>query len=1115
MTISPRRFGSLFVLAAAFLLLQSAAVAQVSYASINGTVHDASSAVIPGATVLLHNTRTGVDTRTTTNERGIYVVLNILPGAYTLEATKEGFSTSRMEPFTLVVNQNAIFDFELAVGGVQQSVTVDAVGTQVQSATAELGSVLTQRQVIDLPSGRSIQNLMRLTPGVTNVSTGQSSIPAVNGQINRSSMFMLDGASNQATFFSNLALNPIMEAVEEFKVQSHNDSAEFGGVMGGVINTATKAGTNDPHGQAWWLIQNDAFNARNTFNATVAPFKVHTLGSVFGAPVWLPKIYNGRNRTFFFFGYQYTQNHAPALSYFRVPTPANLAGDLSDWPKQIYNPLTTRANPSAAGTFIRDPFPGNQIPASMITPGLLYFAKTFLPPPEYTGVADRNAINRAPNTSKAQSFNIRGDHKFSERDTIMGRYSATFNPSINAINIPAMQRNANARAHQIATSWSHTFGPTSVLQAQFGHVVQWSENYDAFINPGGDFATKVGLSSNVMTPYQVGVTLLPGLNVANFWSSPENYSHQVNADNYSGKVNYFKLVGSHTLKMGGEYTRVGYSNFIETTGINFADAQTADPSRIATTGSSLASYLLGFPDSATRRDIIETMPRWAGVMGFYFQDGWKATSKLTINLGLRYDRTFTPSAGTEAQNNNKMGDMDFQRGIYILQAVAPPCSTVGHFPCIPTPAGAAAGWLPANVQVSPNGKILQDTTMNFQPRVGFAYRQGPKTAIRGSMGVFFDNYSGVTQIARNPIGTWPSLGFQSASNINYPTPTQVVPVVSYANPLPSASLPLADPFAQSAYFFDPNWKNAYSIQWNFGVQREIGNGLLATMNYVGSGSHRTDMGGRYGMATTPGPGDYHLRMPFPYMTVPVSWDRSWGNSNYHGLQTSLERRFAQGLAFTAQYTWSKAIDPGSSGFFGVEGNSIQNPYNSRPDRSVASFDVTHNAVLSWVYDLPVGKGKLLHTGSRAVDYIVGNWQLNGIADLRSGIPFNLTVSGDIANTGNSGYMRPDVVGDWHIDNPTPAKWFNTAAFKAPAAFTFGNAGRNILRTDAVHRFDMSAFRKFPITERIAVEFRAEAYNIFNTVTYNAPTADVANINFGKVTSAMASRSMQLSARVRF
>ena len=169
-------------------------------------------------------------------------------------------------------------------------------------------------------------------------------------------------------------------------------------------------------------------------------------------------------------------------------------------------------------------------------------------------------------------------------------------------------------------------------------------------------------------------------------------------------------------------------------------------------------------------------------------------------------------------------------------------------------------------------------------------------------------------------------------------------------------------------------------------------------------------------------------------------------------------RLYEGLAFTAQYTWSKAIDPGSSGFFGVEGNSIQNPYNSRPDRSVASFDVTHNAVLSWVYDLPVGKGKLLHTGSRAVDYIVGNWQLNGIADLRSGIPFNLTVSGDIANTGNSGYMRPDVVGDWHIDNPTPAKWFNTAAFKAPAAFTFGNAGRNILRTDAVHRFDMSAFR---------------------------------------------------------
>lgn len=1105
------------VTAAVGILLFNAAPAraQLSTAQVRGVVRDNSGAVVPDALILLRNTATSVETRTITNEQGLYVILNILPGTYTIEASKAGFATSRREPFTLVVNQVSVFDFQLPVGGVQESVTVEAVGNQVQSATAELGAVLTQKQVIDLPSGRNIQNLMRLTPGVTAVSTGQSNVPTVNGQINRSSMFLLDGAGNHATYFSNLALNPIMETVEEFKVQSHNDSAEFGGVMGGVINAATKSGTNELHGQVWEIVRNDALNARNTFDAYVNPFKGQTFGGIAGGPVWIPKIYNGRNRTFFFFGYQYDQTHSPARSYIRVPTPANLAGDLSDWPKQIYNPLTTRPNPAQPGTFLRDPFPANQIPVSLMNPGMVYFAQTVLPNPEYTGVADRNAINRMPNNSRTQSLNIRGDHKFSDRDTITARYSGNYSSGTGAINIPSQVRDNNVRAHNLSGSWVHTFGPSAVLQTQFGRLIAWTENYDHYRSLPADFATKVGLSSNILTPYQSSMLLLPGLNIAGYFNSNENFHHQTNTNNYSGKAGFSKLAGSHTLKLGGEYTRVGYDNMVENTNTGFANAQTADPSRIGTTGGALASFLLGTPDSATRRDAIETIPRFAGVMGLYFQDSWKATSRLTVNLGLRYDRTFTPSAGTPDKNNDKIGDMDFQRGIYILQAMAPPCSEVGKFPCIPAPAGAPAGWLPKNVVLSPNGKILQDTTKNFQPRVGLAYRIGPRTAIRSAIGVFFDNYSGVTQIARNPIGTWPSLGFQSASNLNYPTPTQVLPSVTASNPLPSASLPLADPFKQTAYFFDPNWKNAYSTQWNFGVQHELKSGMLATVNYVGSESHRTDVGGRYGMAVIPGPGNFRDRMPYPYMQVPTSWDRSWGNANYNALQASLERRYAHGLAFTASYNYSKAIDPGSSGFFGVEGNSIQNPYNMRADRSVSSYDVTHNVVLSWVYDLPFGKDKSFRTGNRVVDYITGNWQINGIADLRSGIPVNLTVSGDIANTGNVNYMRPNVIGDWHLDNPSPAKWFNTAAFNAPTAFTFGNAGRNILRSDAVHRFDMSVFRKFPIRERAYAEFRAEAYNVFNSVTYNAPTADFASVNFGKVLSAMAARSMQLSARIYF
>jgi hypothetical protein len=392
---------------------------------------------------------------------------------------------------------------------------------------------------------------------------------------------------------------------------------------------------------------------------------------------------------------------------------------------------------------------------------------------------------------------------------------------------------------------------------------------------------------------------------------------------------------------------------------------------------------------------------------------------------------------------------------------------------------------------------------------------GAKTVIRGSSGIFFDNYSGVTQLARNFIGTWPSLGFQSAANLNYPVTGQTAPAITAINPLPSAVLPLADPFVQTAYFGDPNWKNAYSIQWNLGIQRQVTSSMLFTANYVGSGSHRTTVGGRYNVAVTPGPGNFKARSPFPYMPVPTSWDRSWGNANYNSLQTSLERRWSSGLAFTVSYTWSKAIDPGSSGFFGVEGNSIQNPYNMRPDRSVTSYDIPHNLVMSWVYDLPFGKGKALRSGNRVIDYAIGGWQVNGIADVRSGTPVNLTVSGDIANTGNVGYMRPNVTGDWRVENPTTARWFNTAAFASPAVFTFGNVGRNVMRTDGVHRFDMSVFRRIPINERISAQLRVEGYNVFNTVTYGAPTAEFTSVNFGKVLSAQASRSLQIGARIFF
>ncbi|MFN7934739.1 MAG: TonB-dependent receptor [Bryobacteraceae bacterium] len=1102
------------LIAVAGVLLPTATNAQVSTAALNGTVTDSTGAIVPEAALILRNTQTGVETRTTTNAQGVYVILNILPGKYVLEAGKQGFSSSRMEEFALVVNQRSVFDFHLEVGKVQEAVTVEAVGAQLQSATAELGSVLTRQQVVDLPLGRNIQNMMRLTPGVTAIGTGQSSIPSVNGQINRSSMYMLDGVNNQATFFSNLALNPIIETIEEFKVQSHNDSAEVGGVMGGIINTTTKSGTNELHGNVYSIEQNDAFNARNTFLASVAPFKGHTFGGTAGGPLIIPKVYNGKNKTFFFGGYQRFYSVGPAQSTLRVPTPANLQGDMSDWPQQIYDPFSTRANPD--GTFVRDPFSGNRIPASRLNPGMVYFAQTVLPPIEPTGIANQNAWNRTRVQTWQHSINGRVDHRFSDKDAIWVRYSGYFNPGKGAASLPSQGRVSDGRAHNLAANWVRTFGPTAVFQYQFGRVFQWSGSTDHYKSIPSDFATKVGYSANVITPYQDGNTYFPGFNPAGFFSSQEQWNVSRTGDSWHHRSSYSKLVGSHMFKFGAEYNRVQWYYENGVTSIGFANQGTADPLRIGNTGSPLASFLLNVPDSATRRDIIETMPWWGGTIGFYAQDSWKATNRLTVNLGLRYDRTFIPTAGTADRNNNFAGNMDFLSGTYILQVPAPPCGAGNQKGgCIPTPAGAPAGWLPDHVVVAEGGKVWHDTKLNFMPRLGLAYRLGSKTVLRVSSGVFFDNFSGITQLARNFIGTYPALGWQSAANLNYASAGQLTPNTSGLNPLPSATLPVSNPFSQSTYSGDPNWKNAYSIQWNGGFQHQLTREFLLSVNYVGSGTRRTTIGGRYGGAMTPGPGRWQDRAPFPYMiSPPSSFDRSWGTANYHGLQTSFERRWSSGMAFTAAYTWSKAIDAGSSGFFGVEGNSIQNPYNMRPDRSVSSYDVPHNLVLSWVYDLPFGKGKALQSSSRAVNLIIGGWQVNGLADIRSGQPVNLTIAGDISNTGGNA-MRPNVVGDWRVDNSTPARWFAKEAFAAPAAFTFGNAGRNVLRTDGVHRVDMSAFRNFHFKERFMAQLRVEGYNVLNVVTYGAPTAEFTNVNFGRVTSAQAPRSLQIGARIYF
>ena len=1088
--------------------------AQVANAQINGTVRDSTGAAIPGAKVVLKNQDTGVSTESRSNGSGVYVIQQILPGHYTLEASKSGFTTTNIAPFSLVVNQSSVFDFNLSIGQSQETVTVTAEGSELESGTAELGLVLTEKEVEDLPTGRNIINLMHLTPGVSEIQTGQSPIPSVGGQINRTSLFLLDGISDTAMVYSSMALVPIPESIDEFKVESHNDSAQLGGVLGGIINQTSKAGTNEYHGQVWEIEQNSAFNARNYFSlpGRISPFKDHTIGGVLGGPVRIPKLYNGHDKTFFFVGYQFEESSAESQSLYRVPTALELTGDFSDYGNPIFNPFSTTLNSN--GSFSRMAFNQNKIPKGLLDPGMLYFAQTVLPTPVVVNIKNTtaNAIATNPATSRTQTVTARLDHKFSASDTIFGRFSGSYAPQTSFYDIASEDYSYTANVDTTAFGWVHTFGAKASLSVQFGSLVYYANDGARFRNLPANFAANVGYSASFLASYENGQTYIPGFDVPGFFNSGEYYEHNQPADDLHWRANYSRLVGKHLLEAGGEYNKIGYTYRLGQSISSFSTNQTADPQNYGTTGDALASFLLNVPDSASRRDSIESIPAYAGEMGFYLQDSWKATDRLVVNLGLRWDYANLPSAGTPADNNNKMGDMDYIGGNYILQSLAPPCATAGKPPCIPTPNGA----LPAHVIVSPTGKILQNTPANFQPRLGLAYRSDDKTVIRAAVGIFFDDFSGTTQLARNPIGTWPSLGYQAAANLNYPSSTQLTPTITGTNPLPSAILPGLSPFTQGDdYFFDPRWKNPYSYQYNVGFQRQLSSNFLATVNYVGSMSHRTDVGGRYNVAPTPGPGDPVLRYPFPYMPIPFSWDRSVGTSSYNALEVSVERRYAKGFALTVSYTFSKSLDLGSSGMFSIEGFSVENPYNLARDWGPSAFNIPHNLVVSWIYQLPFGTGQRLRTGSRVADYIVGNWQLNGIADIRSGVPVNVTVNSDIANTGNFGYERPDLVGNFHLKHPTTAEWFNTAAFRSPALYTFGDAGRDIMRAQFVHQFNMSVFRQFPIHQGVSADLRVEAYNVFNTVTFNAPDGELTDTTFGQVSSALAGRSIHIGAYVHF
>jgi outer membrane receptor protein involved in Fe transport len=1183
-----RSFGVGATLALGVLLLPQMACGQ-AIAAINGTVYDTSGAVVPDSTVVLHSRATNLNRTTSTNSSGIYVIPDIQPGDYDLKVSKLGFKSVVKSDLTLVVNQTATFDITLSAGAVSESVTVAAEAVSLETSTSELGVAVVKQQVNDLPlNGRNFTQLLNLTPGVSTVNVSQNSTtsggiwsnpvgtfsyPSINGQTNRSNLYLLDGINDQGSFGSTYAIAPIIDAIEEFKVQSHNDDTSYGGALGGIINVVTKSGTTQYHGTLWEFVRNTDFDARNPFLTRVTPFQQNQFGVAGGGPVGIPWRRSITPKTFFFAAYEGFRLHTAASNLYSVPTASELGGDLSTvggvpLSGQIFNPFSIVANPASPTGFSNTPFlcdasgkpspdvnriqstgtPCNKIPTDMLDPHMLAYATALFPSPNRTPTATSafNAVDTTRSIVRQDEFHARLDHQFTPNDSIFARWSQFRQPVTGSGGFTGASHFQITNGYTVGTEYVHTFSSTAVLEAHFGRVLLDISQGSGFVNPSGATGTSLGFAPNFASGFIGGVALIPNITINGFIGNIDPSAHgAAHTDQTQGTNiwqfggNFTKTHGRHTLKIGADFATNNANALYLNASEVFSSSNTDNAALTGTAGSSLASFLLGVPNSFKRRNVKET-EHGGWVDGAYISDSWRVTNKLTVNFGLRYDLTLMPIYGSIKDGNGYTGDLDFNNGTYVLTHLPPVCAQTNPVPpCIPFGIGPGGlnpqpgqSYLPSNVVVTPhaNGAIFQNDLTNFQPRVGFAYQLAHTTVLRAAYGRFYDNWAAVTQSAQNYEGSWPDTGQLGASLNPLNAPATVGLAEAPTGTGPAIAGP--SPFTGFNWYADPHMQRPYADQFNFGVQHQLGSSTVLTANYVGSRGHRLDIGFSGNTGKIPSavanylPTGATTSSPYPYIT-PADFDTAVGKSSYDALQASLNGRAFHGLTYLVSYTWSKTLDLGCTGWYGVEGCSIQNPYTLKNDKGPAGTDVPQIFSASWVYQLPFGKGQKYSSSSGPLNYIVGGWTLNGIVTFTSGTPFFVGASGDIAhiaaNTaccalGFGNYERLNFSGgNPYASNPSPSQWLNPAAFSIPAPGTFGNLGRDTLRSDKFKNLDLSLFKQFPITESKRLEFRFETFNLTNTPVWSVPDVNISDgSKFGTISStANTARQLQFGLKLYF
>jgi Carboxypeptidase regulatory-like domain/TonB dependent receptor len=1112
------------------VLLIAASLRAQTFGEITGTLVDSSGAVVSGATVKVTNNATSQVRQVETNETGAYTIPFLPPGLYQVRAEKVGFKTATRSDVQLQVADSVRVNFTIDVGSVSESIEVREGAALLTAESGTVGTVIDNKRIVDLPlNGRNYTQMVALSPYVSaeqgaggeaaarKGGTRTEKSISVAGARNQFNHYTLDGLENTDMSYNLYALQPSIDALQEFKVETGVYSAEFG--RGAVqINVATRSGSNDFHGTLFEFLRSDTFDAKEYGKVgDKNPFLRNQFGFMLGGRII-------RDKLFFMSNFETLRETKTLQGLANVAPDRMRAGDFTASGRTIFDPATRVYSTDAAGNVravSAQPFPNNTIPANRFNPVsvklLEFYPRATRPGDDILG----NHVRQRERPITWEQFNQRLDYLENIKSTWYGRFSWGDEDYKEIASFPDQEANILTRTKQVLLSNIRTFGPSVVNEFRFGYT-QFNNDQKRFYAGVRNVTEELGIIG-LDSPVELS------------WGTPSiglglgltGFGEQGNGP-FVGRTSIFQWIdnmsvirGSHSLRFGGEVRRDRYNetgNAFTRGSFGFGVNATQDPARRGVTGHPFADYLLGEVTTPTRARAFSNGLFRATVFSLYLQDTWRITPRLTAELGLRYENTPPYHDKYRGIMNVIVYEPGVANGDVVPGAKVPVMIRPGE--------GDFHEGLPFRfhdgIPTATGDDLLGPETVkrdnnDFAPRVSLAYRPTDLWTIRAGFGVFYvqDIVEARFDLSRNVGGRSQFTADSEVPNANLSNPFQFEggACSNWTGPCQGPTFTLAN---------NTNRRTPYLLQWIFNVQRQLGANTVLEAGYIGNGGHKLELLRVWNQPVLrKGPNDARTllqRSPFPAYGLIQTLDNH-GNSGYHGLALKATRRFSNGLTYLVGFTWSKAMDQGSS----VRNNTGENQfatdnYNFQREHSLSQFHNSHRFVTSALYELPFGRGRRFQSDSGLINALAGGWQVGSIVTLSDGTPINVGQIGDPLQIGTPNV--PDATGISPIpENRSPDNFWNIAAFNATNPelnYRFGNTGRNLLTTPGLKQWDFSLMKETQIREGHRLELRFEAFNFPNHPNFLAPAADVRQpATFGRITAARTMRELQFGVKYVF